>query len=377
MMTRCKNLTLFIRAYLAACTKRRSKSESPERILVVPAGKLGDVVCTTPVMRAVRKSFPHAKLYVRENGGVNEALLRDSGLADGYIQFGSMDQYVRELRQEQIDTLLITGPSLEDVSAALLAGVPRIIAPHVVGGYCPQQTRTYLALLRFTSTYPYAMEAYAPRERLRCLEPLGVQVEDTTKHLGFSEKARATRTQLLQERGLKESSYAVISPGAGNKIKEWPPERFAEVAKYLVGRGMPVVVIGSVRDREEVAAMKDFLPENAPIFDVSEKLSLDELKAVIASAALFVSVDTGPIYIAEAFGIPTVNIVGPVDERVQPPRGRLHLVVVPPGRKKAELFIMNSRSYNAAEAIRQVNSITVQAVTDSIDTLLKEMKLSI
>ena len=34
---------------------------------------------------------------------------------------------------------------------------------------------------------------------------------------------------------------------------------------------------------------------------------------------LFISVDTGPIYIAEAFNVPTVDIVGPVDENVQPP----------------------------------------------------------
>jgi len=60
---------------------------------------------------------------------------------------------------------------------------------------------------------------------------------------------------------------------------------------------------------------------------------------------------------------------------VQPPVGPKHRVVVPPGRKQPELSIMNARSYNEEEALRQVNSITVRAVTDSVDVLLKETEL--
>ena len=371
---RFHNLVLFLATYAAALVLPRPHADaSPQRILLVPAGKLGDVVCTTPVMRAIRTHLPHAKLYIREYGGMNAALLADSGLADGYLNAVTTRDYVRELRSLRIDTVLITGPSLEDVAAALIAHVSRIIAPRVLGGYCPQQTRPYLWLLRFVQTFPYGIEAYAPRERLCVLEPLGIHAEDTTKHLGFSDSARTSVAAFLSEHGIVVGSFAIISPSAGSKIKEWPADRFARVAEHIVGMDMPVIIIGTKRDKAEVGAMMSALKDFPHIIDASERLSLDELKALIATAALFVSVDTGPLYIAEAFDVPTVDIVGPVAERVQPPVGPRHLVVVP-SRERPQLYIMNARVYDEVEARRQTESISVTQVCTAIDTLMTEIK---
>lgn len=366
-------MCIFIVAYTVALALPRPHSGTPtQRILLVPAGKLGDVVCTTPVMHAIRTHLPHAKLYIREFAGTNSALLADSGLADGYIGATTVREYIKALRRERIDTMLITGPSLEDVTAALLARVPNIVAPRVFGGYCPQQTRPYRWLLRFVQTFPYGIEAYAPRERLRVLEPLGIYAEDTTKHLGFSDPAHIAVATFLEKRDLGTRSYAVISPAAGSKIKQWPAERFACVAEHIATLGMSVLVIGTKRDRVEVGAMMGAITNSTSIVSVSEQLSLDELKALIARAALFVSADTGPLYIAEAFDVPTVDIVGPVDERVQPPMGPRHIVVVP-HRERAQVYIMNARVYDEAEARRQTESISVEQVCAAVDVLVNSV----
>ena len=120
--------------------------------------------------------------------------------------------------------------------------------------------------------------------------------------------------------------------------------------------------------------MKDALKDSSHIIDASEQMSLDELKALIARATLFVSVDTGPLYIAEAFDVPTVDIVGPVDERVQPPTGPRHTVVVPL-RERAQLYIMNARVYDEVEARRQTESISVEQVCAAIDTLIQTVPI--
>lgn len=100
--------------------------------------------------------------------------------------------------------------------------------------------------------------------------------------------------------------------------------------------------------------------------------SIDELKALIAQAGLFVAVDTGPVYIAEAFGTPTVDIVGPMDEREQPPRGEIHLVVVPPAPRTPQLHIMNARVYNEEEVRRQTESISVEMVAGACRKILTD-----
>ncbi len=367
---RVENLLLFLVVYCVAYACRNTAaSVPPRRMLLVAAGKLGDVVCTTPVMQAVRKNLPHAQLYIEDTSGLNEKLLANTRLADKFLSLPGVLSSVRILRAENVDTVCLTGPSFRYLAIALLARVPNIVVPLVHGGFCPQQTYPYRHLLRFVKTFPYAFGAYAPRERLRVLEPFGVYAEDTTKHLNYSDEARKNADAFLRAHNLVEKKFAIISPSAGNKIKNWPADRFARVAEYLVGRGISVAVIGGKRDIEEVAAMMQAVENTESIIDASEEFSIDELKAFIAQAGLFVAVDTGPIYIAEAFGVPTVDIVGPMDEREQPPRGEKHLVVIP-RRVAPQLHIMNARVYDEREARKQIEEITVETVTSTIDKLV-------
>jgi ADP-heptose:LPS heptosyltransferase len=97
--------------------------------------------------------------------------------------------------------------------------------------------------------------------------------------------------------------------------------------------------------------------------------SLEELKAAIQRLDLFTSADTGPLYIAEAFNVATVDIIGPIDEREQPPIGPRHKVVVAP-RQRPQLSVMNARIYDVREARRQVDTITIPMVEAAIEELL-------
>lgn len=370
MTQRIRNLLTFLAAYGLGLFRRSAPARPPERLLLVAAGKLGDVVCTTPVMQAVRRHLPDATLIVEDTSGGNAQLLADSGLADGFVSLQGVWRAARVMRRERFDTVCLTGPSFMYLAAALLARIPRIIAPRVTGGFCPHQTLPYRHLLRFVTSYPYAFGAYAPRERLRALEPLGIEASDTTKHLGYSEQARRNADAYMREHALREGTFAVISPSAGNKIKNWPADRFARVAEHLAAKGVAVVVIGSDRDRGEVEAMMSALARRDGVSNALGAFSLDELKAFIARAGLFIAVDTGPIYIAEAFAVPTVDITGPIDEKEQPPIGPRHLVVTPPGREKPELYAMNARVYDEREARRQTEAISAEMVIRAVDTLI-------
>ena len=146
--------------------------------------------------------------------------------------------------------------------------------------------------MRLVHVEPHRMGHYAPREYLRLLEPLGIRTDDTRKHLSYSDTARKSVATFLRVHSLTKSQFAVISPAAGNKVKNWPADRFARVAEYLVSKGLPVVVIGGKRDKEETELMMREVRKKDRIIDASQEFSIDELKAFVAQAALFVSVDT-------------------------------------------------------------------------------------
>ena len=154
------------------------------KIIVVPSGKLGDVVCTTPVLLAIRNHLPHAHIIVAGNSKMHRQLLSNSGLVDEYIDLEEKGAVAR-IKEIHADAGLVTGPSYKPTALLYIAGIPLVVAPRVTGGVSSSETRPYKILKRFIKTFPYQIGKYAPRERLKCLEPIDIYSDDTTKHLGF------------------------------------------------------------------------------------------------------------------------------------------------------------------------------------------------
>lgn len=349
--------------------------KSIKTILVVPVGKLGDIVCTTPVFKALRDTMPDVKIVAAGNTSLLKSLLPDSGLVDEYCDLDSKTK-IQSIKKINADVAVVTGATFELVAPLYLSGIPLITAPVVKNGYSPNETRPYKILQKLIHTFPYRINEYAPRERLRSLEAVNIFSDDTKKVLGFSDTADRKAELFLKKNGIdvKKDFIVGISPSSGNKIKEWPTARFAEIADYVYKKYQAkICILGSKNDGPKVTEMIGNLNNETVVVDTSGIFNLDELKACISKLSLFISVDTGPIYIAEAFDIPTINIVGPVDERVQPPRGSMHRNVLPPKRTYAPLSILNARSYDQQEAMRQVLSTTVSLVKEEIDILMSTM----
>lgn len=372
MKLRTQNLILSLRCFALLLLRGGVKayiSLPPKKILIVQNAKLGDMVCTTPMFRAIKKRYPEAKLWV-VGDALNREILVGNPDVDEYRVCGSdVYQIARELRKQRFDFGCVTGPDLKGLAVLILAGVHAVVAPRVEGGRS-LQTRTYRVLKWFVIQKSHRMGSYAPREYLRLLEPLNIFTEDTTKHLFFSEEAGQRVRNFIENQRIEKGQIIVgVSPSAGNKIKQWPLERFAAVIDYLVNRHKAkVFVIGGRRDEEQVREVMELVTASG-VVNTLNRFSIEELKAFISNLDLFISVDTGPIYIAEAFGVATVDIVGPMDENEQPPRGSRHRVVVPERREPA-LHIMNAREYDFAEARRQAEAISVESIVRVVDELL-------
>jgi heptosyltransferase-2 len=370
MRERINNLIL-----LAQCAARfilhgpsKHVIKNPKSVVIVQFGKLGDMVCTTPMFRAIKKADPSTRVIV-VGDKVGGQVLAGNTDVDRYIVCGQdIGQALQELQAEAPEAGITTGPSSRALSLLYLAGIRMLVAPRIEGEIS-SEGRLYRLLRALALVVPHRMGHYAPREYLRLLEPLGILSDDTAKHVAVAPAAQEKVEEFWLKHALAGKRVVGISPSAGNKIKQWPPERFAAVADYVrEAHGAAALIVAGPGDAREVAAMRAAL--KAPAADASGAFSIEELKAAVAKLALFISVDTGPIYIAEALGTPTIDIVGPVDEREQPPVGLHHVIIVPPGRTKPELYVMNPYRYNYAEAVRQVESTSVAQVTAAIDGLL-------
>ncbi len=128
------------------------------------------------------------------------------------------------------------------------------------------------------------------------------------------------------------SPYAVIHPGAAEPGKTWPADRFVAVASHLQQSfDLTPVFIGGAGD--DLSAFREWRTvAGAP---------LDEIKSLVAGAALFVGNDSGPAHMAAAFGVPVVVIFGASDP-----------VVWAPWRTQAE--VLTERDGIASVDVRQV-----------------------
>ncbi len=354
----------------------RLRPTPPRSVLIVQLAKLGDLICTTPMFRAIKQSYPDCRVTVLGRAS-NAAVLAGHPDVDAFLAFdGSSFPTISRLRREEFDFACLTAPDFIGLALLVLAGIPAIAAPKIENGFSPYETNAYRWLRSRVIATPHRMGSYAPREYLRLLEPLEIRTDATQKSLPVSPDASASVDRLLASEGVdaKKDFLVGIAPSVGNRIKTWAPEKFGAVANHLNRTVKAVCVItGGPTDAETCQAMLNSLEPTVRAINTCGRLTIEELKALVKKLRVFIGVDTGVIYIAEALGTPTVDIVGPMDEREQPPRGKFHRVVVPASRVAPALHIMNVQSIDRAEARRQIDSITVDQVVSEVDDLLASL----
>ncbi len=117
--------------------------------------------------------------------------------------------------------------------------------------------------------------------------------------------------------------YAVLHVAAAFPAKQWPIDRFADLARWLErDRGLrPVLLTGPGQGQ---------LLDRAKNFRGFDNLSVREMMALLKGADLFVGNDSGPAHVAAAFGVPCVVIFGPSDFEVWRPWRTRHQIVPAP-----------------------------------------------
>jgi heptosyltransferase-3 len=143
-------------------------------------------------------------------------------------------------------------------------------------------------------------------------------------------KAEARIEDLLAQNGLRAGGFVHVHPASRWAFKCWPAVRVAGLCDALAAKGLPIVMT-SAPDANEKALIADVRAARdkgaAAAFDFAGQLSLKELAALTARARLFVGVDSAPMHMAAAMGIPVVGIFGPSGDREWGPWGDGHRVV--------------------------------------------------
>lgn len=298
------------------------------KILLVRLRLLGDVVLTTPVIRALRRRFPDAHLsylvepaaaaVVRANPHLNDVIVAPK--RRGIARWIDDVALARRLRRERYDLVIDMhgGPR-----AAWLAWATR--APMRLGYTIKGRTWMYThAVARADDLLP----RHSVVNQWDLLAPLGIDGPERSRDaIEIVEDAAAAGSvgAKLRAAGIgPEHVIIVIHVSAGNPFRRWPAEAFATLAVRLAAaddRRRVVMTSGpseaEAASRIVSAARQRLGPHGYRVSDPD--LSVAELHALTGRAAVYIGGDSGPLHVASATTTPIVALFGPtLAERSMP-----------------------------------------------------------
>ena len=251
---------------------------SARRIVVLRALGLGDLLTAVPALRAVRRAFPQAEITLATPAPLH-ALALHTGAVDAVADVAPLAALPRALHAADV-AVNLHGRGPQSVDLLRATGPHRLVSYGVEAGPVWQPDEHEVA------------------RWCRLLTESGIPADP--RDLGLEPPPGSSPVP----------GAVVVHPGAAQVSRHWPVDRWAAVARALADAGHPVVVTGGAAERSlarEVAAVAR-LPQDRVLAGSTDLLGL---AAVVASARLLVSVDTGVAHLAAAFGTPSVVLFGP------------------------------------------------------------------
>lgn len=374
MNKRLQNICIVCISYIYFLWRGSGKKTiSPKKFVVMqPTGNLGDMVCVTPLLHAIKRNIPSGHITVIGSSG-NRQLLEDSPDVDVYkVMPQSVWKLIGFASEGKFDAGIVVGIDSLHVGALFLGGVTTISCFELSTEYRHMEPKPYKLISRLVHTVKYFPGKYIPDQFLRLLIPLGIAETTAEKLLSFSPKSYKKVTSMLESVHIqKNEKFIAIAPGAGSDLKRWPATRFAEVAYHMMKRyAVKVVIIGGPHDQHAVQEMIADIDSSVQYWNPGP-LPFDELKALLAHAHIVIGNDSGAIHVGEAVGALTLTIAGATDTTEHMKEDTRHRIVKGDALgARYQAYIVNEAEMNPELARVQMESVTVDMVANVTDELM-------
>lgn len=298
----------------------RRRSVETRTILVVQTGKIGDLVCTTPLFRELRKSFPQAHIVLALHP-VNRALAAQLPFFDQLLEIpsGSLSGWrnkwfqIRQIRKLQPDLAVCCSGGLAWPFILAMSGIPRRLGltPNFMG------RSTRLAQGLWTDSVLHDGNELIGSSYGRLLAVLGCNSLDMRKEVRASSDAEQSISDFLNAAGCQEiMRLAGVAISAANKLKELGLPLLEGVCRKLLEKdpALRIVLLGGEGDRSLAADLIKKLA-SPRVIDSCGVFSLDVVPALLQRLDVFIGVDSGLTYMADSLDIPLVSLAGPCNMR--------------------------------------------------------------
>ena len=321
---------------------KKKSNERPKKIAVFRALQIGDLLCSIPAIRTLKKAIPNSEITLIGLPWAESFVKRFSHYFSGFIEFPGypglpeqnfqlekFTQFLHRLNHEKFDLLIQLHGNGSVINPLMCTfGAARITGFYEPGRFCPDKELFM----------PYPEELPEIERHLSLLRFLGLSSNDSSLEFPFTAEEEEGFTKLTKRHKLTPREYICIHPGARDKKRMWAPEKFASVADILAQKGYTIVLTGTEAEKEVVRKVADIM--QYPSVNLTGKTDLGTLALLIKNAKLLLSNDTGVSHLASAVKTPSVVIFLASDpKRWAPVNHDLHLIILPEQARTTELAL--------------------------------------
>jgi len=283
------------------------------KILVINLGGIGDVLLSTPVLKALKSTYVKAKVDILTVPRVYELTKEMPFINKAYTFYLNLGGIFRNLitlfslRKEKYDLAINMRTLVSKKSAKKIKAMLDIIGSKVKAGRDTEGRGDFFDIKINESD---TSQRYEMEYDIEFAELLGVKVIDRKVDFNISQESTERLSKILNKLEIKKEDVLIGIHSGGKLSHRWPIGYFKELITQLDKEKRCRFVITG--DRNELNLAEFLIKDsNAKIINLCGKLSLRELGALMQRCNAFIANDTGIIHIAAALNVPLVAIFGP------------------------------------------------------------------
>ncbi|MDD5128773.1 MAG: lipopolysaccharide heptosyltransferase II [Candidatus Omnitrophica bacterium] len=339
-----------------------------KRILIVRTDRIGDVLLSTPVIKALRQKYPQAYIsmivspYARDiveaNPYLDEVIIYDKDIK--HKSWMRSLKFASRLRKKRFDLAVILHPTNRMHLIAFLAGIPLRLGYNRKFGFLNNLRKKHSKQEGLRHEAEYNLDLF---------KELGISGNARDLFMPIKEESEEWARDLLASNGIKETDKLLaINPGASCPSKIWPADRFAQVAEILAKQyNLKILVVAGAKDIPQANMVARKLGDKA--LNLSGKTSLSHLASMLKRCSLFISNDSGPVHIASSLGVPVISIFGRNQPGLSPRRWG------PLGKRDKYLHkdigCIQCLAHNCKKEFACLKAISVDDVLSAAESILK------
>jgi heptosyltransferase-1 len=298
-------------------------ARTPESLLVVRLSAMGDIIHTLPAVAALREAFPQTTLgWMIEERWAELLCTADTARSGARSPQRPLVDRVHIVRTKQWRRALFSAHTWTEIKVASQevrsAGYDTIVdfqgairsallarlwgGAMIFGDAHPREPGSQFLYQRRVAT----SGVHVVEQALSLAQAVTGESASVPKAiLPLDPKAESRIAEITRD----AADFVILNPGAGWGAKQWPVERYGEVARALAQDGLRSLINYGPGEEDLVKAVVS--SSSGAAREIS--CSISELIALTRRARLFIGGDTGPMHLAAALHVPVVAIFGPTN----------------------------------------------------------------